>query len=58
MVIEGFPMGLLEKYLGPFADLLGINEVLISYILEAIVLLILFALYNLARGETIKIKNQ
>jgi len=57
MVIEGFPMGLLEKYLGPFANLLGINEVLISYILEALVLLILFALYNLARGETIKVKK-
>ncbi len=51
-------MGLLEKYLGPFADFLGINEVLISYILEAIILLVLFALYNLARGETIKIIKQ
>ncbi|MFX0195401.1 MAG: hypothetical protein ACFFCW_04690 [Candidatus Hodarchaeota archaeon] len=57
MVIEGFPVGFLEKYLGPFADLLGINEILISYILEAIFLLILFALYNLTRGETISVKK-
>jgi len=57
MEIEGFPIELLEKYLGSLADILGINEVLISYVLGVLFLLALFVLIRVFSGKrTVKVK--
>ncbi len=57
MATQEFPMELLEKYLGSLADILGINTVLISYILGALFLLALFVLIRVFSGRrTIKVK--